>query len=91
LFKPTILNYNKDGDGKIVQVNYIKDPFDNSYGYSTIGAKDEEDYMERLRTSATPTKETRPTETHGYNPTFDIWSTGGTTSPTGQAKWVKNW
>lgn len=92
LFKPSILNYSKDATGSIAAVNYIKDPFDNSYGYSTIGAKDEEDYLEKLRTSANPTKETRPTDIHGFNPTFDLWSTGGTTtSSSGQAKWVKNW
>jgi prepilin-type N-terminal cleavage/methylation domain-containing protein len=92
LFKPSILNFNKDGDGKILQVNYIKDPFDNSYGYSTIGAKDEEDFVEAVRKSATPTKVSRPTEVHGFNPTFDLWSTGGTTTTTsGQSKWVKNW
>lgn len=92
LFKPSILNFNKDANGRIALVNYIKDPFDNSYGYSTIGAKDEEDFVEKLRTSANPSKETRPTEVHGFNPTFDIWSTSGnTTGTSGQAKWVKNW
>lgn len=92
LFKPNILNYNKDGNGKIAQVNYIKDPFDNSYGYSTIGAKDEEAFLETLRNSANPTKETRPSQVHGFNPTYDLWSTGGTTTTTsGQSKWVKNW
>lgn len=90
-FKPNVLNFNKDGSGKIVLVNYIKDPFDNSYGYSTIGAKDEEEFVEKLRKSATPKSETRPAP-RGFNPTFDLWSTGGTTSGTGaQAKWVKNW
>lgn len=92
LFKPNILNFNKDANGKIGLVNYIKDPFDNSYGYSTIGAKDEEEFVEKLRTSPNPAKETRPKEVRGFNPTFDLWSTGGTTTSTsGQAKWVKNW
>lgn len=27
----------------------------------------------------------------GYNPTFDLWSTAGSTNDTGQAGWVKNW
>jgi type II secretory pathway pseudopilin PulG len=27
----------------------------------------------------------------GYNPTFDLWSTGGSTTPTGQSSWIKNW
>ena len=31
--------------------------------------------------------------TKGYNPTFDLWSTGGTTSgsATDRLQWVKNW
>jgi prepilin-type N-terminal cleavage/methylation domain-containing protein len=30
----------------------------------------------------------------GYNPTFDLWSTGGTidtTNPPNQSQWIKNW
>lgn len=27
----------------------------------------------------------------GYNPTFDLWSTAGSTSSTGTSSWVKNW
>jgi type II secretory pathway pseudopilin PulG len=27
----------------------------------------------------------------GYNPTFDLWSTGGTTKGTDQSQWIKNW
>ncbi|MEO6969861.1 MAG: prepilin-type N-terminal cleavage/methylation domain-containing protein [Chthoniobacterales bacterium] len=49
-------------------VMYIKDPFGNSYGYSTIYQTD-------------PAK--------GYNPTFDLWSTAGST--TSAAGWIKNW
>jgi prepilin-type N-terminal cleavage/methylation domain-containing protein len=55
-------------------VQYMQDPFGNSYGYSTRKASD-------------PTKS-------GYNPTFDLWSTGGTTSASESlngAKWIKNW
>ncbi len=56
-------------------VTYIRDPFGNSYGYSTV-------------------KASAPTGSDGYNPTFDLWSTGGTvdntTSPN-QSKWIKNW
>ena len=32
--------------------------------------------------------------TAGYNPTFDLWSTGGvasTSNPPNQAQWIKNW
>lgn len=49
---------------------FLKDPFGNSYGYSTAYSSD-------------PNK--------GYNPTFDLWSTGGATSGNDQAKWLKNW
>ena len=56
-------------------VTYIKDPFGNSYGYSTV-------------------KTAAPNESDGYNPTFDLWSTGGATSaanPPDQSQWIKNW
>jgi prepilin-type N-terminal cleavage/methylation domain-containing protein len=56
-------------------VTFIKDPFGNSYGYSTV-------------------KAFAPSGTDGYNPTFDLWSTGNTlealTSPD-QSQWIKNW
>lgn len=32
--------------------------------------------------------------TNGYNPTFDLWSTGGNTdtdNPPNQSQWIKNW
>lgn len=56
-------------------VTFIKDPFGNSYGYSTV-------------------KAAAPTGTDGYNPTFDLWSTGGVVSannPPDQNQWIKNW
>jgi type II secretory pathway pseudopilin PulG len=54
-------------------VTAIRDPFGNSYGYSTARAAN-------------------PTGTIGYNPTFDLWSTGGATSGApNQAQWIKNW
>jgi len=55
-------------------VTAIRDPFGNSYGYSTMKASD-------------ATK-------NGYNPTFDLWSTGGATTFGGApnpAQWIKNW
>jgi type II secretory pathway pseudopilin PulG len=51
---------------------YIRDPFGNSYGYSTV-------------------KASNPSGTIGYNPTFDLWSTGGVTSGTDQSQWITNW
>jgi len=58
-------------------VSFIKDPFGNTYGYSTIFQTD---------------------STKGYNPTFDLWSTGGltinpppTAPDTVTPQWIKNW
>jgi type II secretory pathway pseudopilin PulG len=38
-------------------------------------------------------KAANPTGTAGFNPTFDLWSTAGTSSAsqTDQAQWIKNW
>ena len=54
----------------------IRDPFGNSYGYSTAKNPD-----------ANPTAAATAS---GYNPTYDLWSTGGNTSGT-QSQWIKNW
>ena len=48
---------------------YLKDPWGDPYGYSTMKASD-------------------PNAPHGYNPTFDLWST---TNSTNSSEWVKNW
>ncbi|MBA3963060.1 MAG: prepilin-type N-terminal cleavage/methylation domain-containing protein [Chthoniobacterales bacterium] len=60
----------------------VIDPFGYSYGYSTAYPAD--------------LNKTPPVDppTHGYNPTFDLWSTAGTlTSAASNIKvsWVKNW
>src|SRR5213596_3992333 len=70
-FKPQMLEGPRDANGNLTGVSYIKDPFGNSYGYSTIQAA---------------TLDT----TKGYNPTFDLWSTAGTTtgSPTDRNQWI---
>jgi type II secretory pathway pseudopilin PulG len=61
------------------KVTYLRDPFGNSYGYSTAYQKD-------LDAGTNP-------PTHGYNPTFDLWSAAGTivTQASDEAQWVKNW
>jgi prepilin-type N-terminal cleavage/methylation domain-containing protein len=69
---------------------YISDPFGNSYGYSTA--------------QATAIQSGSSSATYGYNPTFDLWSTGGAVNlgstpgafgkgTTGDVmlQWVKNW
>jgi type II secretory pathway pseudopilin PulG len=58
-------------------VTAIRDPFGNSYGYSTAKAKYNEDPA------------TNPDR--GYNPTFDLWSVGDGAPGTDQSKWIKNW
>ncbi|MEA3210439.1 MAG: hypothetical protein QOE70_3496 [Chthoniobacter sp.] len=90
-FKPAILGGKKDSDGKLLQVKYLQDPFGNSYGYSTKGAKAEEEFQTSLRLDP---KLPRPATFAGFNPTFDLWSTGGSTkgvTAAEQAKWIKNW
>jgi prepilin-type N-terminal cleavage/methylation domain-containing protein len=74
---------------------YILDPYGNSYGYSTAGLQTQQEYMASLSTNPGAAKPTRNQAygTIGYNNTFDMWSTGGTTG-TGSAdtaKWIKNW
>jgi prepilin-type N-terminal cleavage/methylation domain-containing protein len=76
-------------------VKYIKDPWGNSYGYSTAGLKMEQDFQASVASNPAAT---RPTSAKGYNTTFDLWSTAGkaTTPSPGSAGdvtavWVKNW
>jgi type II secretory pathway pseudopilin PulG len=66
-------------------ISYFKDPFGNPYGYSTAGLKAEQDYQILLQTDSAAS---RPAASKGYNPTFDLWSTGASTDP---MKWIKNW
>jgi hypothetical protein len=57
-------------------VQYIQDPFGYSYGYSTTFQHDLDQGLQ---------------PTHGYNPTFDLWSTAGGTTTSDIPKWIKNW
>ncbi len=74
-FRPNML-YPTD---QTQNVQYLRDPFGNSYGYSTA-------YQADVANGTNP-------PSRGYNPTFDLWSTGGATSnsQTDQAQWIKNW
>jgi len=70
-FKPDQLNPTT----QTLAVTSIRDPFGNSYGYSTV-------------------KASAPAGADGYNPTFDLWSTAGTTDGStepNQSQWIKNW
>ncbi len=68
-FKPNMLSPS-GGSGTVTA---IRDPFGNTYGYSTIKQAD---------------------STKGVNPTFDFWSTAGTSDAQKavyENAWIKNW
>ncbi len=83
--------------GPFTSVSFIKDPYGNSYGYSTKGAAAEQKYRIEVTKDAS---KARPTG-EGFNTTFDLWSTAGkNTNPIagdlGRPKditnvWIKNW
>jgi len=87
-FTPKELAVVRDGAGQVASISSIQDPFGNCYGYSTAGLKAEETYREAFRQNL---NQPRPSNLAGYNPTYDLWSTGGATSGTQTGKWVKNW
>ncbi len=88
LLKGNRLGFNDSAhDPSSTNPDYIKDPFASSYGYSTAGLKAEQDYQGKLQGNPGETRSGTP---KGYNPTFDLWSTGGTTDGD-MNKWIKNW
>ncbi len=86
-FKPSRFDAGFKASGVI---SYLADPFGYSYGYSTAGLKAEQDYRVSLQGNPGAS---RPSPAKGYNPTFDLWSTGSSTATTNvdQLKWIKNW
>jgi prepilin-type N-terminal cleavage/methylation domain-containing protein len=82
-FKPSRLG----GFASTGAVLYLMDPFGNSYGYSTAGLAAEQAYRVALAGGSTTATRT----VAGYNPTFDLWSTGGGTTTSDVPKWIKNW
>jgi prepilin-type N-terminal cleavage/methylation domain-containing protein len=76
-FKPQMLDGPKDTNGNLTAVSYIRDPFGNSYGYSTANQAD-------------PTKGYNPTfdlwSSAGIAP-----SPTPTPPATQQDLWIKNW
>ena len=88
-FLPNQLKKNSNGE-----IQFIQDPFGNSYGYSTNGAASEEYYLSLLEKNPSAK---RP-KSGGFNPTFDLWSTGGVICKESagglnpvRKRWVKNW
>jgi prepilin-type N-terminal cleavage/methylation domain-containing protein len=67
VFKPNMLLPAPPSTATVIAV---RDPFGNSYGYST-----------KMATRGSG----------GYNPTFDLWSTGGGTTANDVSQWIKNW
>ena len=74
--------------GTADHVLFIKDPYGNSYGYSTIAALAEQTYRAKVATDPAATRDAKP---KGYNATFDLWSTSGKTSGDVTNLWIKNW
>jgi prepilin-type N-terminal cleavage/methylation domain-containing protein len=95
------MNFRPDNLGKLTptatQISYLQDPYGNSYGYSTAAAADEDAYQQAIQVNPSATRVT----THGFNSTFDLWSTGGkNTKPASSSaadqnavwgRWIKNW
>jgi prepilin-type N-terminal cleavage/methylation domain-containing protein len=80
-------------------VYYLSDPFGNSYGYSTAAATI---YSSAIASGSTAVVAETAAAAVGYNPTYDLWSTGGqssnpfppaTSGTTGDPmlQWVANW
>ena len=88
-----------NSDGSLVSAGtntttYIADPFGFSYGYSTANQ------LAQDQNNTTPNSANASTA--GYNPTFDLWSTGGyatagksypnnLTAAQYNTVWAKNW
>jgi len=80
-FKPQMLGITKNPDGTTKSIDYVRDPFGNSYGYSTI-------YQVSPTSGFNPTFDLWSTAGTGT-------STSPTPTPiplpTPQFQWIKNW
>ena len=88
-FKPDQLDKDKQGN-----IKFIADPFGNSYGYSTAGARADEEYREEVQKK--PNTPRTGKFQKGFSPTYDMWSTGGLISKgdnlnEDRKRWVKTW
>lgn len=82
-------NLRKDASGNITG---IQDPFGNLYGYSTNAAYSEQIWRNKAQTNPNAVR----AKHGGFNPTFDLWSTGGVIvsgfpTDSDRNRWVKNW
>lgn len=91
-FRPNMLAWNSAR----TEVLFIKDPYGNCYGYSTAALAQEKDFQFQIRQNES-TQRPKDSARKGYNPTFDLWSTGGkiprasSGSSFDQGPWVKSW
>jgi general secretion pathway protein G len=76
-FKPQMLDGTRDSNGNVTSVSYIRDPFGNSYGYSTAYQKDP-------NTGYNPTYDLWSTANYKA-------PASPTPTPTPQTFWIKNW
>src|SRR5262249_11831531 len=68
-------------------ISYFTDAWGYPFGYSTAGLKAEQNYRAILMVNPTAA---RPAPAAGYNSTFDLWSTAGSTTTT-SVSWTRNW
>lgn len=76
-------------------VRYATDPFGQSFGYSTAGAA----WAETAAAATTAAGSTPAVQDKGFNPVFDLWSTGGYSngkpypdnSTDKSVFWITNW
>ena len=86
------------GAGASAAILCLRDPFGNSYGYSTAAADAERKYRDELKKNPSAPRPTGAAA-KGFSPTFDLWSTGGVITTTkdpetlnnDRKRWVKNW
>jgi type II secretory pathway pseudopilin PulG len=84
--------------GRVTEVEYIQDPYSNPYGYSSARAMQEEEFKKAVREDPAKAVRKKGKDVKGYNETFDLWSTAGSTATprpgepgSVDLKWIKNW
>jgi len=85
-------------NSNLTDVEYLKDPYSYSYGYSTAALKAEQDFKDAVRRDGRSA--IRAADPVGFNASgYDLWSTAGNKQMPGtpEAKrllwmeWIKNW
>jgi prepilin-type N-terminal cleavage/methylation domain-containing protein len=82
----------RNSQQQVSQVQFLQDPFGNSYGYCTAGSR----AAEEARNKASGGNNQNAKQA-GYNASFDLWSTAGKVATSGTPSdqdrmvWIKNW